>query len=200
MSKSDNQTSVHLVLEVLGASSGDLALMLEVSKKAVIGYSTSKYRVREDREALLIELADLIVEAGSKSGKGKADPTPAELVVLRRLYIKNEGLLDRVKQRQAVGKANRAYALSTQELIVRMEEKTFRRKKDDPIAQIVRVAKARNARRLRNCTVPQILAMEARVAGLQASQQVIGKLLDKHDRGWKRRMIEEGRKLRDAGF
>jgi hypothetical protein len=199
MRKSDNQTSVHLVLEVLGANSGDLALMLGVSKHAVIGYSTGKYRVREDREALLIELADLIVEAGSKRRKGKDAPTRDELVVLRRLYIKNEGLLDRVKQRLAVGKANRAYALNTQELIVRMEEKTSRRKKDDPIAQIVRVAKARNARRLRNCAVPQILGMEARVAGLEASQKVIGKLLDRHDRGWKRRMIEQGKALRGTG-
>jgi hypothetical protein len=37
--------------------------------------------------------------------------------------------------------------------------------------------------------------MEARVAGLEAKLKIIGKLLDKHDRGWKKRMIEEGRKL-----
>ncbi|MFN8863651.1 MAG: hypothetical protein ACK5W1_05010 [Flavobacteriales bacterium] len=196
MSKADNQICVHLVHEILGANTGDLALFLEVSERAVAHYSTGKYRVREDREALLIELADLIVEAGGKRGRVNDAPTPAELVVLRRLYIKNEALLDRVKQRLAVGKANREYALNTQAFIALMEEKTSRRKKDNPIAQIVRVAKARNTRRLRNCTLPQILAMEARVAGLEAKLKIIGKLLDTHDRGWKKRMIEQGKALR----
>jgi predicted transcriptional regulator len=195
MARKDNKVSIHLILEVLGASTVDVALMLGVSKDAVVDYSRGRYGLHGERDALITELADLIVEAGNKSGKGNAVPTPAELVVLRRLYLKNEALLDRVKQRLAVGKANREYALKTQELIECMEENTLRRTKDDPIAQIVRVAKARNARRLRNCAVPQILGMEARVAGLEASQKVIGKLLDKHDRGWKRRMIEEGRRL-----
>jgi hypothetical protein len=38
--------------------------------------------------------------------------------------------------------------------------------------------------------------MEARVAGLEAKLKIIGKLLDKHDRGWKKRMIEQGKALR----
>jgi hypothetical protein len=195
MARSDNKVSIHLILEVLGASSVDVALMLGVSKDAVVDYSRGRYGLHGERDVLITELADLIVEAGGKRGRINDAPTPAELVVLRRLYIKNEALLDRVKQRLAVGKANREYALNTQALIALMEEKTSRRKKDNPIAQIVRVAKARNTRRLRNCTLPQILAMEARVAGLEAKLKIIGKLLDKHDRGWKKRMIEEGRKL-----
>jgi hypothetical protein len=195
MARSDNKVSIHLILEVLGASSVDVALMLGVSKDAVVDYSRGRYGLHGERDVLITELADLIVEAGGKRGRINDAPTPDELVVLRRLYLKNEALLDRVKQRLAVGKANREYVLNTQALIALMEEKTSLRKKDDPIAQIVRVAKARNTRRLRNCTLPQILAMEARVAGLEAKLKIIGKLLDKHDRGWKKRMIEEGRKL-----
>jgi hypothetical protein len=183
-SKSNTQTAVSIALNGLGVNANDLSLYLEVSRLAVAKYATGKIAAAPEKMKRLAELGDLVVKANAQARK---DGFPVDDAELKRLYqriFKNSVRIGRLKFRLAHAVHNREYAVKTHELIRQLELLTADRDREDPLVQVVRIAKARNYKRLRNNSLDRFTAMEATLAAHKANQQVMIDTLYRYGTEW----------------
>ncbi|MFN8863729.1 MAG: hypothetical protein ACK5W1_05405 [Flavobacteriales bacterium] len=177
MPQTDDQISTQLLMEVLGANTFDISSFLGVSPSAVNGYSTGQFKLDKPRRARLNDLNGILTAAHESLPAETEQVLPAEMEALNITRLRTSRLAYRLEMSIARSKDHRAYALRTMELIAAMEARIGDRPQDDPVAQLIRIAKARNSKRLRNHSLPKILAMEARLAGLRAGLEMMDEIL-----------------------
>jgi hypothetical protein len=195
--KEYTKSGAFLVLEVLGANVQDRANLLNVSRLASVKYSTGKFAAVKEKQILLDELTSLMVKADRARGRQLPPPGPSELKTMRQRYFRQNTLIGRLVQRIGYEKEHRAYAVRTDHLLNELEPLIADRRRNDPIATIVRMARARNTKRLYNHSLDKITSMEATLVGLRVSQQVIAKVLNRYDKGWKKRALEAAKKHKE---